>query len=204
MQPKELKSGRKERNVYFLARSGAVIIHAKNSDSPVRTSTTNLFHNGTWQHKRIFQRSLTNPRLRCTRSRQTPWLDSVSSALVLPEQPPWRPRSVCIHQAASIALSLAPSYREGTNLDCIDKSTYEIRQDDTEVITSIEDLVEELPDNSARYILLSYPMKTEDGRLKNPFVMLYWRPPTVGQESKMLYAGAVEIFREKSGVAKYV
>lgn len=71
-------------------------------------------------------------------------------------------------------------------------------------IETVEELVEELPDNSARYILLSYPMKLADGRIKSPFVMLYWRPPTCGQESKMLYAGAVELMREKAGVSKYV
>lgn len=71
-------------------------------------------------------------------------------------------------------------------------------------VESIEELIEELPDNSCRYILLSYPMTLPDGRVKSPFVLLYWRPPTSGQESKMLYAGAVELIREKAGVSKYV
>lgn len=70
--------------------------------------------------------------------------------------------------------------------------------------TSVEDLVEELPDNSARFIVLSYPFKLPDGRLKSPLALLYWRPPTCGQSSKMLYAGAVELFRDKAGVSKYV
>lgn len=62
--------------------------------------------------------------------------------------------------------------------------------------------MEEVPDNSPRYILLSYPIKLSDGRVKSPFVLLYWRPPTCDSEAKMLYAGAVELIREKAGVAQ--
>jgi hypothetical protein len=62
--------------------------------------------------------------------------------------------------------------------------------------------VEELPDNSARYIVLSYPFTLADGRVKSPLVLVYWRPPTCGQASKMLYAGAVELFRDKVAVSK--
>lgn len=79
-----------------------------------------------------------------------------------------------------------------------------MRKESSEPIDNIEELIEELPDNSPRYVLLSYPIKLSDGRVKSPFVLLYWRPPTTGQENKMLYAGAVELFREKAGVAKYV
>lgn len=91
-----------------------------------------------------------------------------------------------------------------TYLDSIDKGSNNIIKDNDTPIDNIEELVEELPDNSARYVLLSYPLKLSDGRVKSPFVLLYWRPPTSGQENKMLYAGAVELFREKAGVNKYV
>ncbi|RCK58155.1 Protein AIM7 [Candida viswanathii] len=85
----------------------------------------------------------------------------------------------------------------------IDKQTYEVKPED-EIIESIEELVEELPDNAPRFIVLSYPFKLNDGRMKYPLVMLYWIPPTSGQESRMLYAGAVEQFRDKAGVAKLI
>ncbi|AOW30012.1 hypothetical protein MEM_04527 [Candida albicans L26] len=85
----------------------------------------------------------------------------------------------------------------------IDKKSHEIKQED-EIIDSIEELVEELPDTSPRYVILSYPFKLDDGRLKTPLVMLYWIPPTSGQESRMLYAGAVEQFRDKAGVSKLI
>ncbi|PSK41356.1 40S ribosomal protein S13 [Candidozyma pseudohaemuli] len=86
----------------------------------------------------------------------------------------------------------------------IDKGSNDVRKESTEPIDNIEELIEELPDNSPRYVLLSYPIKLSDGRVKSPFVLLYWRPPTTGQENKMLYAGAVELFREKAGVAKLI
>ncbi|ABN66679.2 cofilin/tropomyosin-type actin-binding protein [Scheffersomyces stipitis CBS 6054] len=85
----------------------------------------------------------------------------------------------------------------------IDNESYEIKSDG-EIITSTEELVEELPDNSPRYVVLSYPFKTPDGRLKTPLVLLYWMPPTSSQETRMLYAGAVEEFREKAGVSKLI
>lgn len=84
----------------------------------------------------------------------------------------------------------------------IDKESYDVRKEDDTVYTNVEDLIEELPDNSARFIVLSYPFKTADGRLKSPLVLIYWRPPTCGQSSKMLYAGAVELFRDKASVSK--
>ncbi|ONH68326.1 Protein AIM7, partial [Cyberlindnera fabianii] len=71
-------------------------------------------------------------------------------------------------------------------------------------VTSIEELVEELPDNSPRYVVLSYPLTLKDGRKSSPLVMLYWLPPTSQQSLRMLYAAAVELFREKAGVSKYV
>lgn len=86
-------------------------------------------------------------------------------------------------------------------LDAIEKNTYEVKRDD-EIIDSTEELAEELPDNSPRFVVLSYPMKLQDGRVKSPLVMVYWRPPTCSNDAKMLYAGAVELFREKAGVSK--
>lgn len=64
--------------------------------------------------------------------------------------------------------------------------------------------MEELPDNSPRYVVLSYPLTLKDGRKSSPLVMLYWLPPTSQQSLRMLYAAAVELFREKAGVSKYV
>lgn len=88
---------------------------------------------------------------------------------------------------------------------CIDKSTYEVkREDDDQIIDNLDELGEELPDTSPRFILLSYPFTSDDGRLVSPLVLLYWKPQTCGQEAKMLYAGAIETFRDKAGVSKLI
>lgn len=43
--------------------------------------------------------------------------------------------------------------------DLIDKKTHEIKQDEDKVVyKSLEEIAEDLPDNSPRYILLSYPL----------------------------------------------
>lgn len=42
--------------------------------------------------------------------------------------------------------------------DQIDKKTMEIGQADTEVYTSMSELADALPDNTPRYVLLSYPV----------------------------------------------
>lgn len=44
-------------------------------------------------------------------------------------------------------------------LDYIDKKTHEIKQDEDKVVyKSLEEIGDDLPDNSPRYILLSYPL----------------------------------------------
>ena len=41
----------------------------------------------------------------------------------------------------------------------IDKKTHEIKQDEDKVVyKSLEEIADDLPDNSPRYILLSYPL----------------------------------------------
>jgi hypothetical protein len=43
--------------------------------------------------------------------------------------------------------------------DMIDKNTHEIRQDeDQTVYKSLDEIAEDLPDHSPRYVLLSYPL----------------------------------------------
>lgn len=84
----------------------------------------------------------------------------------------------------------------------IDKTSYEI-QLDGEVIQSLEELVEELPENTPRFVILSYP-KEINGIKKCPLVMIYWLPRTSVQNIKMLYAGCVELMRNKAGVSQVI
>lgn len=92
-----------------------------------------------------------------------------------------------------------------TYADEIDKKTYEIKQDDEAgVVESLEKLEEELPDNSPRYVVVSYPVTLPDGRKSNPYVMLYYLPPNSSQNERMLYAQATELFKSRANVSRMI
>ncbi|CAI6090050.1 hypothetical protein V2G26_006499 [Clonostachys chloroleuca] len=86
----------------------------------------------------------------------------------------------------------------------IDKNTHEIRKEDSTVYTSLEEIADELPDNSPRYVLLSYPLTMPDGRLSVPYVLLYYLPDTCNAEMRMLYASAKELVRNTSQVGRVI
>ncbi|KAL2266908.1 hypothetical protein VTJ83DRAFT_4185 [Remersonia thermophila] len=87
----------------------------------------------------------------------------------------------------------------------IDKQTKEIRQDEDErVYTSLDELADDLPDHSPRFVLLSYPLTLPSGRLSVPYVMLYYLPTTCNSEMRMLYAGAKELMRNTSEVTRII
>ncbi|KAI1460278.1 hypothetical protein F4805DRAFT_454703 [Annulohypoxylon moriforme] len=85
----------------------------------------------------------------------------------------------------------------------IDKKTHEIKQDEDKLVyKSLEEIADELPDNSPRYILLSYPLTLPSGRMSVPYVLLYYLPNTCNAESRMMYAGAKELMRNTAEVGK--
>ncbi len=87
--------------------------------------------------------------------------------------------------------------------DFIDRNTKEIRQDDDKTVyKSLDELADDLPENSPRFVLLSYPMTLPSGRMSVPYVMLYFLPITCNSEMRMLYAGAKELMRNTSEVGK--
>lgn len=89
--------------------------------------------------------------------------------------------------------------------DMIDKNTHEIRQDeDKTVYKSLDEIADDLPDHSPRYVLLSYPITTADGRMSVPYVLLYYLPITCNAELRMLYAGAKELMRNTSEVGRVI
>jgi len=67
---------------------------------------------------------------------------------------------------------------------------------------SIENLVEQLPENSPRYIVLSYELNHKDGRRSYPLVLLYYSPASTKPETHMLYASAKTYFQQKADVTK--
>ncbi|KAK8079540.1 hypothetical protein PG997_007358 [Apiospora hydei] len=87
--------------------------------------------------------------------------------------------------------------------DMIDRKTHEIRQDEDKMVyKSLEEVGDELPDNSPRFVLLSYPLTLPSGRLSVPYVMLYYLPITCNNELRMIYAGAKELMRNTAEVGK--
>ncbi|RDA95162.1 hypothetical protein CP533_1921 [Ophiocordyceps camponoti-saundersi (nom. inval.)] len=87
----------------------------------------------------------------------------------------------------------------------IDKNTHEIRQDDDKTVyKSLDEIADDLPDHTPRYILLSYPLTLPDGRMSVPYVLLYYLPNTCNAEIRMLYAGAKELMRNTSEVGKVI
>ncbi|KAL2221894.1 GMF family protein [Thermoascus aurantiacus ATCC 26904] len=86
----------------------------------------------------------------------------------------------------------------------IDPKTHEIRPEDDQVYSKLEDLADELPDSSPRFILLSYPLTLSSGRLTVPYVLLYYLPENCNPSLRMLYAGAVELFRNTAEVNRVI
>ncbi|KAL8822264.1 MAG: hypothetical protein Q9191_006996 [Dirinaria sp. TL-2023a] len=86
----------------------------------------------------------------------------------------------------------------------IDKNTLEIAQAGDETYTDMQELADELPDHSPRYVLLSYPLTLPSGRLSVPYVLLYYLPVTCNSESRMLYAGAKELMRNTAEVGRVI
>ncbi|OJZ92755.1 glial factor naturation factor [Aspergillus piperis CBS 112811] len=86
----------------------------------------------------------------------------------------------------------------------IDNKTQEIRPEDGEVYSKMEDVADELPESSPRFILLSYPLTLSSGRPSVPYVMLYYLPENCNPNQRMMYAGAVELMRNTAEVNRVI
>lgn len=87
----------------------------------------------------------------------------------------------------------------------IDPKSYQVLYEEPDdEIDSLEALAEELPDNTPRFVVINYPYKSDDGRPLCPLVMVYSRPSTSRQESKMLYAGCLELFKNQVSPNKFL
>ncbi|KAJ5746169.1 hypothetical protein N7520_011351 [Penicillium odoratum] len=86
----------------------------------------------------------------------------------------------------------------------IDAKSQEIRPQDGEVYSKMEDLADDLPESSPRFILLSHPLTLKSGRLSVPYVLLYWLPENCNPSQRMMYAGAVELMRSAAEVNRVV
>lgn len=62
-------------------------------------------------------------------------------------------------------------------------------------IEDIDELVDELPDNTPRYVLVSYTLHHPDGRTATPLFLVYWIPRTASTQMATLYASSFPIPR---------
>lgn len=64
--------------------------------------------------------------------------------------------------------------------------------------------IAELPENTPRYVLLSYRLAHNDGRVSFPLVLVYWAPQTSSTEMSTLYTSALSALSVKADVGKVV
>ncbi|KAI8074099.1 glia maturation factor gamma [Gongronella butleri] len=84
----------------------------------------------------------------------------------------------------------------------IDKKNLKIVEDEVHEDVSLEDLVEELPENVPRYVVLSYELSHADGRKQFPLVFIFWAPEGSNPELHMLYTTAKLYLQEKIDVIR--
>ncbi|KAJ7775087.1 hypothetical protein B0H16DRAFT_1408312 [Mycena metata] len=69
---------------------------------------------------------------------------------------------------------------------------------------SIEELAEELPENSPRYVMLSYQLEHPDGRKSFPLVLLNWAPTSSEIGMLTLHASALLEFQSTADVSRVI
>ncbi|KAG8217855.1 hypothetical protein J3R82DRAFT_6021 [Butyriboletus roseoflavus] len=69
---------------------------------------------------------------------------------------------------------------------------------------SIEELAQELPENSPRYVVLSYELKHRDGRTSFPLVLLNWAPSSSETKLMTLHASAFLDFQNVADISKVI
>ena len=66
--------------------------------------------------------------------------------------------------------------------------------------TSIEEIAEELPTSSPRFLILSYELKHKDGRVSYPLVGIYYCPVGSSTNMRMLYASSTNMVFEQAQI----
>jgi len=94
--------------------------------------------------------------------------------------------------AALRAFRLSKSSSQGAALIVkINKQQLLLEKEDEFDAISLDELQEELPEHSPRFVLLSYARQHEDGRTSSPLVLVYWAPATASMELSTLYTSAL-------------
>ncbi|KAL7420335.1 hypothetical protein Q5752_005305 [Cryptotrichosporon argae] len=66
----------------------------------------------------------------------------------------------------------------------------------------VEEIAEELPENSPRYVVLSHELKHPDGRISYPLILINWAPSGSPTDLMTLHASSLSYFQQTAEVAK--
>jgi len=69
---------------------------------------------------------------------------------------------------------------------------------------TIEELAEELPENSPRFVVLTYELSHPDGRKSFPLVLVNWAPTSSEMSMLTLHASAFLDFQATADVSKVI
>ncbi|KAJ1310457.1 hypothetical protein OPQ81_007190 [Rhizoctonia solani] len=86
----------------------------------------------------------------------------------------------------------------------INKKTLQMEEVEQFDDISMEDLAEELPDASPRYVVLSYERKHDDGRISFPLVLINWTPQGSETGLMTLHASSLVAFQNTVEVSTVV
>lgn len=107
--------------------------------------------------------------------------------------------------AALRAFRLSKSSSKGAALVVkIDKKKLLLEKEEEFDTISLDELQEELPEHSPRFVLLTYEMRHEDGRTSYPLVLVYWAPATASMELSTLYTSALPTISAHADIGKVI
>mmetsp|Transcript_17570 Transcript_17570/g.41413 ORF Transcript_17570/g.41413 Transcript_17570/m.41413 type:complete len:144 (+) Transcript_17570:26-457(+) len=84
----------------------------------------------------------------------------------------------------------------------IDKDDETVVLDEHFADTTPEDLVEEMSESSPRYIVYSFRMERDGGRIQYPLILIMFMPKSAPDRARMLYASMSNTVGEALDIAK--
>ncbi|WFD26269.1 hypothetical protein MNAN1_001246 [Malassezia nana] len=86
----------------------------------------------------------------------------------------------------------------------IDKTKLFIEKEEILDPITPEELEEELPEHSPRFVVFSTELRHADGRVSYPLVLIHWAPVSASMELSTLYASALSMFSVHANVGKVI
>ncbi|KAJ3358890.1 hypothetical protein GGF32_009901 [Allomyces javanicus] len=81
----------------------------------------------------------------------------------------------------------------------IDVHNLTIEHDTTLDDATLEDISDALPDSAPRYVLLSYVLELNDGRVTYPLVLMFYSPEAARPDWKMIYSASIATVADAAG-----